>query len=187
MVESESTFAYIDATREYIERHGKQVAFYSDKHSVFRNNTASAKGDGKSNLTLLAERESRFAVLWFTRAELRPASWWGSAGNLASRPISYVSRLIRSGNRVCGLPDTAIRAGDDQLLLRAEIALAEGRAVENFNGRLRRFMPSDTDIAAMDPADIEVICAQLNSTPRKCLGYQTPLEVLSAEISRHSE
>jgi hypothetical protein len=49
MVESESTFAYMEATREYIERHGKPVAFYSDKHSVFRNNTASAKGDGMTH------------------------------------------------------------------------------------------------------------------------------------------
>ena len=51
MVESESTFAYMDATREYIERHGKPVAFYSDKHGVFRNNTASANGDGASPAT----------------------------------------------------------------------------------------------------------------------------------------
>lgn len=49
MVESESAFAYMDATREYIERHGKPVAFYSDKHSVFRNNRASAKGDGMTH------------------------------------------------------------------------------------------------------------------------------------------
>jgi hypothetical protein len=28
MVESESTFAYMDATREHIEAHGKPVAFY---------------------------------------------------------------------------------------------------------------------------------------------------------------
>ncbi len=39
MVESESTFAYMDATKEYIEAHGKPVAFYSDKHSVFRTAT----------------------------------------------------------------------------------------------------------------------------------------------------
>lgn len=49
MVESESTFAYMEATQEYIGRHGKPVAFYSDKHSVFRNNTASAKGDGMTH------------------------------------------------------------------------------------------------------------------------------------------
>ena len=46
MVESENTFAHIEATREYIGQHGKRVAFYSDKHSVFRNTNASALGDG---------------------------------------------------------------------------------------------------------------------------------------------
>jgi Homeodomain-like domain len=50
MVESESTFAYMRATRTYIERHGKPVALYSDKHSAFRNNTASANGDGMTHL-----------------------------------------------------------------------------------------------------------------------------------------
>lgn len=50
MVESESTFAYMEATRAYIERHGKPVAFYSDKHSVFRNARASAaRGDGMTH------------------------------------------------------------------------------------------------------------------------------------------
>src|SRR3546814_11240573 len=50
MVECESAFAYMDATREYSDAHGKPVAFYSDKHSVFSNNTASAKGDGMTHL-----------------------------------------------------------------------------------------------------------------------------------------
>src|SRR3546814_19832811 len=49
MVESEITLAYRASTREYSEAHGKPVAFYSDKHSVFRNNTASAKGDGMTH------------------------------------------------------------------------------------------------------------------------------------------
>ncbi len=35
-VESESAFDYFDATRSYLEKHGRPVAFYSDKHSVFR-------------------------------------------------------------------------------------------------------------------------------------------------------
>lgn len=49
MVESENTFAYMDAMSVYIEAHGKPVAIYSDKHGVFRNNTASAKGDGMTH------------------------------------------------------------------------------------------------------------------------------------------
>lgn len=41
---TESTFAYFEATRQYLERHGKPLAFYSDKASVFRNNHKEATG-----------------------------------------------------------------------------------------------------------------------------------------------
>lgn len=46
-VESESTFDYFAATRAYLERHGKPVALYSDKHGVFGvNRKDAASGDG---------------------------------------------------------------------------------------------------------------------------------------------
>src|SRR4051794_17341573 len=45
-VPSESAFAYMAATREYVEAHGKPVAFYSDKHGIFRVNHPDAAGDG---------------------------------------------------------------------------------------------------------------------------------------------
>lgn len=35
-VPTESAFAYFEATRAYLEQHGKPVAFYSDKASIFR-------------------------------------------------------------------------------------------------------------------------------------------------------
>lgn len=37
-VKSESFFSYAQAARAYVERHGKPVAFYSDKHGIFRVN-----------------------------------------------------------------------------------------------------------------------------------------------------
>ena len=44
---SESTFSYFEATRRYLELHGKPQAFYSDKASVFRVNRSQAvDGDG---------------------------------------------------------------------------------------------------------------------------------------------
>lgn len=45
-VETESTFAYFGATKAYLEAHGKPVAFYSDKHSVFRVAKPGVIGDG---------------------------------------------------------------------------------------------------------------------------------------------
>lgn len=44
---SESTFSYFEATRRYIELHGKPQAFYSDQYSVFRvNRKLPSGGDG---------------------------------------------------------------------------------------------------------------------------------------------
>jgi Homeodomain-like domain len=44
---TESTFGYFEATREYITNHGKPLAFYSDKASIFRvNRAAAATGPG---------------------------------------------------------------------------------------------------------------------------------------------
>jgi transposase len=46
-VRTESTFAYFAAVRDYLETHGKPVAFYTDKHVVFRVAKVDApKGDG---------------------------------------------------------------------------------------------------------------------------------------------
>ena len=44
VVASESTAAYFAALRGYLEAHGRPVAFYSDKHTVFRVAKTDAKG-----------------------------------------------------------------------------------------------------------------------------------------------
>lgn len=46
-VPSESTFDYFRSVRAYVGAHGKPVAFYSDKHGIFRVNT----GEGAGRLT----------------------------------------------------------------------------------------------------------------------------------------
>src|SRR6202021_4145195 len=43
-VASESAFDYFRTTRAYVEGHGKPVAFYSDKHGIFRVNRKEAVG-----------------------------------------------------------------------------------------------------------------------------------------------
>jgi len=45
-VDSENFFSYAQAAENYFKRHGKPIAFYSDKHGVFRvNQTSSGAGD----------------------------------------------------------------------------------------------------------------------------------------------
>ena len=45
-VASESAFDYFRTTRAYLEEHGKPVAFYSDKHGIFRVNRKETARDG---------------------------------------------------------------------------------------------------------------------------------------------
>lgn len=47
---SENEFDYLIATRDYLSKYGKPIAFYSDKHSVFRATSASRK-DATTGLT----------------------------------------------------------------------------------------------------------------------------------------
>lgn len=54
--------------------------------------------------------------------------------------------------------------------------------VENSIGRIRRFLPRKTDISKLSSSDIFDIVARYNLTPRKCLGYKTPLEVFRNQL-----
>lgn len=49
-VASESSFAYFQAARTYLEDHGKPIALYSDKHSVFRTNKPEQAEGGRAHV-----------------------------------------------------------------------------------------------------------------------------------------
>jgi transposase, IS30 family len=47
---------------------------------------------------------------------------------------------------------------------------------ENMNGRLRRYLPRNTDIESVTQEQLNFLMWKLNNTPRKCLDFQTPKE-----------
>jgi IS30 family transposase len=55
---------------------------------------------------------------------------------------------------------------------------------ENTNGLLRQFFPKRTSFKKVTQADVDRACVLLNTRPRKCLGWRTPLEVFSS-VSLH--
>jgi IS30 family transposase len=57
--------------------------------------------------------------------------------------------------------------------------------VENANGRIRRWMPRGTDLDQISEDDIQEIAMTINLTPRKCLGYRSPVEAFLSELGRN--
>ncbi len=58
------------------------------------------------------------------------------------------------------------------------------RKVENLNKRARRYLPRDTQLAALSNRNMKAICDRLNGTPRKCFGWRTPTEVFREEMMK---
>lgn len=55
-------------------------------------------------------------------------------------------------------------------------------ANENHNGVLRRYIPKKADFTELTQEDLDAIIEEINQRPRKCLGYETPIEAFSREL-----
>ena len=56
---------------------------------------------------------------------------------------------------------------------------------ENTNGLLRQYLPKGTDLSGYTQRELNAIAHRLNTRPRKCLNFATPLEVY-AQLRHHS-
>ena len=50
---------------------------------------------------------------------------------------------------------------------------------ENTNGLLRQYLPKGTDLSGSAQRELNAIAHRLNTRPRKCLDFATPLEVFT--------
>jgi hypothetical protein len=103
-VPSESTFAYFEMLAGYLRSHGKPVAFYSDKHSVFR----VAKADAKSG-----HQATQFGrALLELNIEILCANSSQAKGRVERKNRTLQDRLVKE-MRLDGV--TGMKAGNDWL------------------------------------------------------------------------
>lgn len=141
---------------------------------------------GHANVTSLVERKSRYTVLIKNPSR-------------HSRPI--MDKIVRAFSRLPafarqsftfdrGTEFAAFRALEDGIGARSWFcdpsAPWQKGAVENANKRIRRFLPSNTDLSQMSQATLNQVARILNDQPRKCLGYRTPAEAFMAHLQEEA-
>jgi IS30 family transposase len=133
------------------------------------------RAQGTMNVASLVERKTRFAVLF--RNDDR------STTHLMNRLMDVMAPLPQSARRSITF-DRGIEFRNWRKLkpgMGTEAWFCDPQApwqkgsVENLNQRARRYLPRDTQVAALSNRNMKAICDRLNGTPRKCLGWRTAL------------
>jgi IS30 family transposase len=141
------------------------------------------KEHGKANVTSLIERTSRFTFLLANQDKRSAAVVAGIADVLrclpegARRTITFDRGSEFAGYTVLDR-DLAVKA----YFCDPHSPWQKG-AVENANGRVRRFLPRHCEPEALARAPLHRLADRLNDTPRRCLGYRTPREVFRQHLA----
>ncbi|RMG37521.1 MAG: IS30 family transposase, partial [Gammaproteobacteria bacterium] len=134
------------------------------------------RGKGSSALVPLVERKSRQVVIH----KVERATAEQTAAAIVDR-LGAVSGLVKTLTFDNGKEFAYhVRVGE---LLDSDVYFArpyhswERGTNENMNGLIRQYFPKGTDFDQMTDKEIAEVERKLNMRPRKCLGYQAPIEM----------
>jgi IS30 family transposase len=141
------------------------------------------KEHGKANVTSLVERKSRFTFL-LANEDKRSAAVLGRVAD-ALRSLPEDARRTITFDR--GSEFAGYAALDRDVAVTSYFCDPHSPwqkgAVENANGRVRRFLPREAEPGALEPTPLRRLADRLNDTPRRCLGYRTPREVFEGHLA----
>ena len=80
------------------------------------------------------------------------------------------------------LNDTRLHSLDLQTFFCDPYAPWQKGGIENAIGRMRRFLPTQTNLANIPDRQFTAILQAYNATPRKCLDFQTPAELFRKQL-----
>ncbi len=127
-------------------------------------------------LVTLTERKSRLALIH--RVKHRRAEEVAQAILRLLDSLSQSVHTITSDNgKEFAQHETIAEALQADFYFAHPYSSWERGANENMNGLIRQYFPKDTDFTTTADEEIAQVMKKLNHRPRKCLDYQTPLEV----------
>lgn len=141
---------------------------------------------GQHKITTLVERVSRYVILARNQSRHSAGVIAGiETGLTAFSPEWRRSITFDRGSEFTGYAKLKARLGLQSYFCAPQAPWQKG-TVENTNGRLRRFLPMETDLATKTDAELTALAHHMNATPRKCLGFRTPAEVFASWMTAHA-
>jgi len=98
-----------------------------------------------------------------------------------ARPVEQMAALDGSAGKFIANWDAANQTGVPTYFCDPHKPWQKG-AVENANGRLRRFQPRKTNLDTHSQRELDHLAAIHNNTPRKCIGFKTPDEIRQLQL-----
>jgi IS30 family transposase len=138
----------------------------------------------KSQVLTMQERKSRFVVI--SKLPSKNAI-------IVNAKITDLGRNLKTVNKIPFLSVTFDNGTEFNEFKELQKALGIGvyfcdpyaswqkGGIENANGIIRRTIPKKSDFNHYSDRDIDDLMWNINTTPRKCLGYKTPYEVIANE------
>jgi transposase, IS30 family len=134
---------------------------------------------GNTNLTTIVERKTRLLVIVRNLSRHSQGVMKGIKTKLGPYPVqARRSITFDRGSEFANYSYLKNEIGTEAYFCKPQAPWQKGTN-ENTNGRLRRFLPRETDLATVTDAQLQAIADKMNSTPRKCLGYIAPNEAFS--------
>jgi IS30 family transposase len=137
---------------------------------------------GKANLTTMIERQTRFTIL-LPNPDRQSNALVGRIGQAWQGLPKGSCRTVTfdRGTEFAAYGLLADQVGTEAYFCDPHGPWQKG-AVENANGRIRRFLPGERNLAELAEDDLAGIMGTLNTTPRRCLGYRTPKEAFQDQL-----
>ena len=136
--------------------------------------------NGTGNLATEVERCTRFTLVGYTKTKEAPEVTRKMCALFKTLPPrARLSTTLDNGKEFAHHEEIAKDAGIDVFFAHPYHSWERGTN-ENTNGLIRRLYPKKSSFAEIGRAEIKRIDAFLNDRPRKCLGWSTPRETLTA-------
>ena len=142
------------------------------------------RANGTMNVASLVKRKTRFAVLF--RNNDRSSTHFINKLMDVMEPLPQPARKSITFDRGFQFPawrKLQSGIGTESWFCDPQAPWQKG-SVENLNKRARQYLPRDTQLAALSNRNMKAICERLNGTPRKCLGWRTPIEAFREEMMK---